>query len=407
MRGRLENLFAMKTILTLFLALFVASVPVMAQQDADRETMPDSPESVARLDSLVASAMNIEDYKLALSLRTRQVDMLGRLNGTADSAYVSTYATLAPLHYRAGDLASAIAVADSAAAMYAVRVDSTDARYAFIVDNLGFYQASAEQYEAAEANARKALAVYEKFYRNDNDMAVILLHAAEACAGNGNAADAVAFELRGMNIIRQLYGEHSSNYTDEAEYLEAYYRLAGDDAKADELRSRVARLKAEAADGVMDIPSPAYVNTAERARWFNLQAAACATFLLRTAPADVERTNVCAFLWAWVAKSPDVNVTVGTVVAKAAQTPHGEMLMMAYAAAVIKDALARKDPTMTDEDYAEAAVQMVDYYNRNKDYFGKNGVMEDYAKLVRKGDFKKMFIEQGREDDKKEHVQIK
>jgi len=41
MRGRLENLFAMKTILTLFLALFVASVPVMAQQDADRETMPD------------------------------------------------------------------------------------------------------------------------------------------------------------------------------------------------------------------------------------------------------------------------------------------------------------------------------------------------------------------------------
>ena len=106
-------------------------------------------------------------------------------------------------------------------------------------------------------------------------------------------------------------------------------------------------------------------------------------------------------------KSPDVNVTVGTVVAKAAQTPHGEMLMMAYAAAVIKDALARKDPTMTDEDYAEAAVQMVDYYNRNKDYFGKNGVMEDYAKLVRKGDFKKMFIEQGREDDKKEHVQIK
>ena len=182
---------------------------------------------------------------------------------------------------------------------------------------------------------------------------------------------------------------------------------AGDDAKADELRSRVAKLKAEAADGVMDIPSPDYVNTAERARWFNLQAAVCATFLLRTAPADVERTNVCAFLWAWVAKSPDVNVTVGTVVAKAAQTPHGEMLMMAYAAAVIKDALSRKDPTMTDEDYAEAAVQMVDYYNRNKDYFGKNEVMEDYAKLVRKGDFKKMFIEQGREDDKKEHVQIK
>ena len=62
---------------------------------------------------------------------------------------------------------------------------------------------------------------------------------------------------------------------------------------------------------------------------------------------------------------------------------------------------------MTDEDYAEAAVQMVDYYNRNKDYFGKNGVMEDYAKLVRKGDFKKMFIEQGWEDGKKEHVQIK
>ena len=385
-----HKIYAMKKILTLLFALLTVLVQAGAQTDTTGATAADTPEAVARLDSLVTSALKIGDYKMALRLNRDKTEALKRLYGETDSAYISTYATLAPLLYRTGDIDAAIAVSDSAASMYAANVSSADARYAFIVDNLGFYYASAGRYAEAEPAARKALAVYEKFYRNDYDLAVILTHAAEACAGNGKPKDAVAFEVRCLNIMKQLYGEHSDPYLAEAEYLVHYYGLAGDGEAAAELRARIDRLKAEAGDGVIDIPDPGSITSAEKAAWYNREAAVCADYLLNVSPEEAARTSAAAFLISWADATADVSVPVIEMITKPLSDERDRDFFVVYVAAVVSKSFAAGEKTLSSDDYAEAMETMVRYYEANRDYFGANDVLDGYAKLVRKGKFRKM-----------------
>jgi len=56
-------------------------------------------------------------------------------------------------------------------------------------------------------------------------MAMMLIHMAEACHFNNLHQDAIRYELRGLDIYKELFGKESENYVAELNYLKHMYYL--------------------------------------------------------------------------------------------------------------------------------------------------------------------------------------
>lgn len=306
----------------------------------------------------------------------------------SDSMYISLQALLAKCYYRIKQPAKAADAADKAAARLRKIGQENTVSYAIITDNASLYYLSNEQNEKGLARAQEALRVMENFPDKavSEDMSIILLHVAEGLFYNNKFQDAIVYEIRGLNTIDKLYGQHSEEYLNELPYLSKYYTEAGEQKKAEEIDEEVDKLQKEYDNGDRDVPDPdgRDLSSAEECHKYNYEAYRCITYYLDH-KLGADYMNRCVqYITRWSLSSPDVKITLGKNESKLLDNEKSMAYFVAYLAGCSKYALDNNDSTFTQEMYFNAMIDVLNFYIGNSDYTGKVKYLQQYVDLYNK-----------------------
>ena len=360
---------------------------------ADTMAADSAMSEAAHLAALANAASRMEDYATAIRLQKQQLGILKEKYGEADSTYIDALVYLARYQFRNGQVSDAVVTGQLADSLYSKNISATDRFYSAILDNQAFFLYSAGRFAEAEAKGRRALSIYEKFLRNDEDMYISLMRLAEACFFNKNYADAIRFQVRCLSVVKSLYGEYSEKYVDEAEYLVDYYEANGDTVKAYKMMERLAALKREVDKGYFDIPKVSVLTSEDKCRLYEYRVYRCARCFLFGDLKDPAIPNAVAFFKAWLEGASYFRFKVGKMAMDACDGDSSSLCMTAYKAAVIAVAMECGHDIISVDDHVKVMEYLVDFYKRNKKFTGKLNGMDAFVKAKRKGRLEQLVVE--------------
>lgn len=342
-----------------------------------------------KLDSITVKLMNQERYEDAIRAKERELTILKSLYGENDSTYIRQLAFSAKLYYRNKQVKEAATIVEKAALLYAENISNNDDLYAFYLDNLSLYQLSIEEYAKAKENCRKALTIYEQLGKKDYDLAIILMHMAEACHYNGETQDALKFELRALNTIKNVYGRHSDEYIGELPFLQKYYQALGDEKNAKEIEETISKLQKEKEDGIVDLPEPTKFKSEEICREHNADAFKCIKYYLTHKLSASQINQAAQYIINWTDASGDVNIPVGEEMASLVTSEKTLPYFVAYLAAYSYYCLTENTKQLDEKFFAYAINILLQFYEPNSELTGKVELLENYLKLQKKGKLEK------------------
>ena len=342
-----------------------------------------------KLDSITVKLMNQERYEDAIKAKERELTILKSLYGENDSTYIRQLAFSAKLYYRNKQVKEAATIVEKAAQLYAENISNNDDLYAFYLDNLSLYQLSIEEYAKAKENCRKALTIYEQLGKKDYDLAIILMHMAEACHYNGETQDALKFELRALNTIKNVYGRHSDEYIGELPFLQKYYQALGDEKNAKEIEETISKLQKEKEDGIVDLPEPTKFKSEEICREHNADAFKCIKYYLTHKLSASQINQTAQYIINWTDASGDVNIPVGEEMASLVTSEKTLPYFVAYLAAYSNYCLTENTKQLDEKFFAYAINILLQFYEPNSELTGKVELLENYLKLQKKGKLEK------------------
>ena len=360
-----------------FFLLFILSIMPAAAQSQSAST--------AKLDSLANKLFKEENFSKSLEIRLKHLDALKNEVGEKDSTYIFSLLQLGKCYYRTDQLGKALGTAQKVVNLYGQNISTKDKHYAYMLDNLALYQSCNHQYSEALQNAEKALAIYEVFHENDYDMAVIQMHVAEDAHYTGDYAKAIRHELLGLNIIRDYYGEHSKEYTDEAAYLQKYYEANGDKGKANELSERIEKLKKETENGEVDLPQAIDFTSAAVAHDHNRDVMRCIDYYFNHYVTSDKIDDAATYIIKWSEVSDDCNIVINENEGKMLLDEKARAYYVAYIAGCSQYALQNDKTDFSLETFEYAMIKMLNYYMSNKQYTGEVKYLEQYLKAYSKG----------------------
>ena len=360
----------------LTIIILMALMPATAQAQSAK---------TAKLDSIANKLFDEENYEKSLEIRQKHLAALKEEVGESDSTYIVKLIQLGKCYYRTKQLDQALKIAQQVVDLYGKYISTADKNYAFALDNLALYQSTAEKYPEGLANAQKALAVYQNFHENDHDMAVIQMHVAELANFSGDTKKAIQHELLALNILKNLYGEHTDNYTKEPEYLCKNKQKNGDKAKAKELSERIETLKKETEAGERDLPQATEFTSAAVAHDHNRDAARCVEYFFNHYITDPKINDAATYIMNWSEATDDSHVVIGENEAKLMGHEKSMAYFVAYIAGCSKYALATGEADFSLDTFKEAMVDVLNYYQANKQYTGEVKYLEQYIKAYKKG----------------------
>lgn len=342
-----------------------------------------------KLDSITVKLMNQERYEDAIKAKERELTILKSLYGENDSTYIRQLAFSAKLYYRNKQVKEAATIVEKAAQLYAENISNNDDLYAFYLDNLSLYQLSIEEYAKAKENCRKALTIYEQLGKKDYDLAIILMHMAEACHYNGETQDALKFELRALNTIKNVYGRHSDEYIGELPFLQKYYQALGDEKNAKEIEETISKLQKEKEDGIVDLPEPTKFKSEEICREHNADAFKCIKYYLTHKLSASQINQAAQYIINWTDASGDVNIPVGEEMASLVTSEKTLPYFVAFLAANSYYCLTENTKQLDEKFFAYAINILLQFYESNSELTGKVELLENYLKLQKKGKLEK------------------
>jgi tetratricopeptide (TPR) repeat protein len=342
-----------------------------------------------KLDSITVKLMNQERYEDAIKAKERELTILKSLYGENDSTYIRQLAFSAKLYYRNKQVKEAATIVEKAAQLYAENISNNDDLYAFYLDNLSLYQLSIEEYAKAKENCRKALTIYEQLGKKDYDLAIILMHMAEACHYNGETQDALKFELRALNTIKNVYGRHSDEYIGELSFLQKYYQALGDEKNAKEIEETISKLQKEKEDGIVDLPEPTKFKSEEICREHNADAFKCIKYYLTHKLSASQINQAAQYIINWTDASGDVNIPVGEEMASLVTSEKTLPYFVAYLAAYSYYCLTENTKQLDEKFFAYAINILLQFYEPNSELTGKVELLENYLELQKKGKLEK------------------
>lgn len=338
----------------------------------------------ARYGELAMGQFEKEQYGKSAELLTRQIVALRQGQATHTADYCHALIMLGKCQYRMKKLPEAIATLRQASEIYGQHVSREDKTYIFILDNLGLYQSVAGQKEEALKNATEALRLYEKLLKHDQDLASILMHVAENLSDLGRTAEALKHELRALSVLRELYGEHSSQYIAELPYLQRYYEEAGRKDKAAEVKDRIATLAEETKQGKVDLPPVIDFKTpAECAQHKQDMLRYCKYYLNHHMSAE-HMSDALRYILSWAAVTDMVHIHIGKNESELFATTGAMPYMGSYMAGCAEYALEEDETDFSYDMYAHAMEAVLNHYVANKEQLGEVKAMEKYIKLYRK-----------------------
>lgn len=337
------------------------------------------------LDSLANKYFNEQNYEKSLALRQRHLEALKQEVGDTDSVYIMTLIQVGKCYYRMNETVKAIDCAQQVVDRYGRYVSQNDENYAFLLDNLALYQSADNRYAEGLKNAEQALAIYQRFYTHDHDLAVIYERVAELSHHLGDHAKAVRTELMALNVLKKLYGEHSQEYLDEAPYLQKYYEANGNADKAEALASRLETLAKETNDGIVDLPEPIEFESAEQANAHNNDALRCIKYYLNHYVTADQINEAAQYILRWSEATSDSHVVIGENEAKMMNQRSSMPYAVAYLAGCGRYALETGEADFTLDTYKGAMVDVLNFYQANKQHTGTVKYLEQYIKTYEKG----------------------
>lgn len=347
-----------------------------------------SKEQADKLNAVTIKLMDQKRYDDAIKTKERELVILKALNGETDSTYIKQLAFSAKLYYRNNQPEEAVKAIEKALSLYAVHVSNDDVFYAYFLDNLSLYQITLKEYAKAASNCRKALTIYEKLGRNDYDLAAILMHMAESSHYNGETTEAIKYEIRALNVIKKVCGEHSDEYIGELPYLQKYYQAVNDDKNAKQVEEMISRLEKEKEKGIVDLPEPITFKSAELCHEHNADAFKCIKYYLTHKVSASQIDQAARYIINWSEASDDVMIVIGKELAPLASKKN-LAYMVAYIASCSYVCLRENIKELDEEHFIEAIDILLQFYKPNSQLTGKVELLENYLELQAKGKLEK------------------
>ena len=367
----------------LTIAFMMMCLTTWAQSDEMTRAQAD------KLDSITVKLMNQQRYEDAIKAKERELTILKTLYGEKDSTYIRQLAFSAKLYYRNKQAKEAATIVEKAAQLYADNMSNNDDLYAFYLDNLSLYQLTVEDYGKAKENCRKALTIYEQLGKKDYDLAIILMHMAEACHYCGETKEALKYELRSLNIIKNVHGRHSDEYIGELPFLQKYYQALGDKKNAKEIEETISKLQKEKEDGIVDLPEPTKFKSEEICREHNADAFKCIKYYLTHKLSAPQINQAAQYIINWTDASGDVTIPVGEEMAALTTSEKTLPYFIAYLASYSYYCLTENTKQLDEKYFAYAIVILLQFYEPNSELTGKVELFENYLKLQKKGKLEK------------------
>ena len=335
----------------------------------------------AKMDSMAVALFKDGNFKKSIELMNKWLDNRLQTKGEQDSLYIQRHALLAKAYFRDQQTDQAISSIDKAMNLYAKYKSDNDTLYAFYLDNKALYLNAKKDYKAALTLVRKALDIYEPLHKRDFDMAMMLIHMAEACHFNNLHQDAIRYELRGLDIYKELFGKESEAYVSELNYLKQYYEGAGETQKANQVEKQIEQLVAtikEKSNGV----KYAQFASAEECREHNADALSAAKTYLSGRIDDKKSVEAAAYVMGWSQASADIHIVIAD---ENMYYLGNQWQMLAYFCGCSEYALEQQQEDFSAEMHIAAMKRTLEHYKANRTLTGIVAVMETLSNLEKSG----------------------
>lgn len=353
--------------------LLTGFMPVSAQTMSERQA--------AKMDSMAVALFKGGNFKKSIELMNKWLADRLQTKGEQDSLYIQRTALLAKAYFRDQQTDQAIGSIDKAINLYGKYKSDKDTLYAFYLDNKALYLNAKEDYKAALPLVRKALDIYEPLHRRDYDMAMILIHMAEACHFNNLHQDAIRYELRGLDIYKELFGEASEPYVSELNYLKQYYEGAGDTQKASQVKKQMEQLVAKNKEKEKGVQYAQFAS-AEECREHNADALTAAKTYLSGRIDEQKSVKAAAYVMGWSQASPDINIVIADENMYYLQN---QWQMLAYFCGCTEYALEQQQKDFSPEMHIAAMKRALEHYKANRTLTGIVAEMETLSNLEKSG----------------------
>lgn len=341
-------------------------------------------EQASKLNSLTTKLVNQGRYEDAIKSKERELAILKVLYGEKDSLYIKELAYSAKLYYRNTQPEEAEKTIDQALRLYSEYISDKDALYAIFLDNLSLYQSSLKKYDEAFVNSKKALALFESLGIDDYDLAVVLMHLAEASHYKGLKQEALKYEIRSLIITKKTLGEHSDEYIEELPFLKKYYLELDDQKNAQRIEETISRLTEEKEKGFVDLPEPIEFKSVEECAEHNNDALRCIAYYLTHTVKAPNMNQAAQYIINWSQASGDVNVIIGEELSILAASQDNLPYLIAYLGAYSFYSLSEKAKILDESLFIKAINAMLNFYEPNSKYTGKVELLEKYLQLKKK-----------------------
>lgn len=352
---------------------------LMGGTAANAQTMNEK--QAAKMDSMAVALFKNGNFKKSIELMNKWLADRLQAKGEQDSLYIQRTGLLAKAYFRDEQTDQAISSIDKAINLYGKYKSDNDTLYAFYLDNKALYLNAKKDYEAALPLVRKALDIYEPLHKRDFDMAMILIHMAEACHFNDLHQDAIRYELRGLDLYKELFGEETETYLSELNYLKQYYEGAGEAQKARQLETQMNQLAAKIKEKDSGVKYAQFA-TAEECREHNADALTAAKTYLSGRIDDQKSVKAAAYVMGWTQASPDINVVIAD---ENMYYLGNQWQMLAYFCGCTEYALEQQKKDFSPEMHIAAMKRTLEHYKANRQLTGIVAEMETLSNLEKNG----------------------
>jgi len=319
------------------------------------------------------------NYGQALVRYESAANMRQKMSTEKDTIYEMDLLFQGKCYFHLKKIEEAVNKAEKLVDYYATNFSKTDFKYAFYIDNLGLYQASMGNFADAEKNSREAVGIYEKQMKNDDNLAVMLEHLAEDCNGNGKPSEAINHEIRALNILKTIYGEHSESYLEEIIYLKKYYENNNNADKAQKLQEIIDKLTKESDETSIKIPE--MFATPERCHIYNSDALLGAKQYLDCDLKKIDESEISLGILLWTKTSADITIKVDSTMAPLFLDNNDDHpIFVAFMAAVTEYDLEHHMKKIDTTGLKLVKQRVEGFYRRNKATLGKCREIEKWFK---------------------------
>ena len=214
------------------------------------------------------------------------------------------------------------------------------------------------------------------------------MHMAEASHYIDQTSEAIKYEIRALNIIKKICGEHSDEYLEELPYLHKYYTAVNDEKNAKQVEDKIARLNKEKEEGIVDLPEPIIFKSAEECREHNSDAFECIKYYLTHKVSAPQIDQAARYILNWSEASADVTINIGKEMAPLASEKNPAYLV-AYIASCSYVCLTENMKELDEQHFIQAIDILLQFYKPNSQLTGKVDLLENYLKLQEKGKLEK------------------